>query len=326
VFAYTNVDVDELNRDLRRVRQTRGDLGVSTSFETKHGKNDFAEGDRVQFTGTDKTLNIYNGNAGIIRRIEGSRIVVCLDGKDGPLLAFDAATFKDFRHGYAGTIYKGQGRTIDQTYLYHSAHWRRAASYVALSRHREKAELFVARQTAADLNDLARQMARRDERRAASQFFHGGEPAGPVRPLTPIELLARLAGRSRERRHRQDRIRSEFVKTAQEELERRKPADQGRSAIKEKEKGKSRSGDLPPKTNSWSRPYRRMMEEPRRRTSQRNAPPDDGAEPRAPAPESSRVDLLALWRRVAAWITSFCRPAPTRPGRGNNRRQYRLLR
>ena len=324
VFAYTNVDVDELNRDLRRVRNTRGELGTPMSFETKHGKHDFAEGDRVQFTGTDKTLNIYNGNAGVIRRIEGSRIVVCLDGKDGPLLAFDAAVFKDFRHGYAGTIYKGQGRTIDQTYLYHSAHWRRAASYVALSRHREKAELFVARQTAGDLNDLARQMARRDERRAASQFFHGGEQGGPVRPLTPIELLARLAGRSRERRHRQDRIRSAFVKAAQEELERRKLTDQGRSAIKEKEKGKSRSGDLPPKTNSGRRPYRQMMAEPRRRTSPKDATPDDGSESRAVAQVSGRVDLLALWRRVAAWITQLRRPTPPRPG--HRRRNYRLMR
>jgi len=236
--------------------------------------------------------------------------------------------FEDFRHGYAGTIYKGQGRTIDQTYLYHSAHWRRAASYVALSRHREKAELFVARQTAGDLNDLARQMARRDERRAASQFFHGGEPAGPVRPLTPLELLARLAGRSRERRHRQDRIRSAFVSTAQEELERRKPTDQGRSAIKEKEKqkGKSRSGDLPPKTKSRSRPYRQMMEEPRRRTSPKDATPDDGSDSRAVAKAYSRVDLLALWRRVAAWMTNFLRAAPRRPGNGRGRRPYRLLR
>jgi hypothetical protein len=145
-----------------------------------------------------------------------------------------------------------------------------------------------------------------------------------VRPLTPIELLARLAGRSRERRHRHDRIKSAFVKAAREELERRKPADQGRSAIKEKEKGKSRSGDLPPKTNSRSRPYRRMMEEPRRRTSQRNAPPDDGAEPRTPAPESSRVDLLALWRRVAAWITQLWRPPPARPR--HRRRNHRLTR
>ena len=326
VFAYTNVDVDELNRDLRRVRQARGELGTSTSFETKHGRHDFAEGDRVQFTGTDKTLNIYNGNAGVIRRIEGSRIVVCLDGKDGPLLAFDAATFSDFRHGYAGTIYKGQGRTIDQTYLHHSAHWRRAASYVALSRHREKAELFVARQTAGDLYELARQMARRDERRAASQFFHGGEPAGPVRPLTPIELLARLAGRSRERRHRHDRIRSEFVMVAREELDRQKPVDQGRSAIKEKEKGKSRSGDLPPKTNSRSRPYRQMMEQPPRRTSQRNAASDDGSDSSAAAKVSGRMDLLALWRRVAAWITTFYRPTPKPPRPGYRRRNHRLLR
>jgi Ti-type conjugative transfer relaxase TraA len=326
VFAYTNVDVDELNRDLRRVRQARGELGVSTSFETKHGKHDFAEGDRVQFTGTDKTLNIYNGNAGVIRSIDGSRIVVCLDGKDGPLLAFDAAVFRDFRHGYAGTIYKGQGRTIDQTYLYHSAHWRRAASYVALSRHREKAELFVARQTAGDLKELARQMARRDERRAASQFFHGGEPAGPVRPLTPIELLARLAGRSRERRHRHDRIRSEFVKTAQEELEHQKPVDQGRSAIKEKEKekGKSRGGDLPPKTNRKSRPYRQMMAEPHRRTSPKDAAPDDRSASRDVAKVFGRVDLLALWRRVAAWITQLRRPTPPRPG--YRRRNHRLLR
>ena len=113
---------------------------------------------------------------------------------------------------------------------------------------------------------------------------------------------------------------------AHEELDRRKPTDQGRSAIKEKEKGKSRSGDLPPKTNRRSRPYRQMMEEPRRRTSPKDAAPDDGSDSRAVAKVSSRVDLLALWRRVAAWITSFYRPAPTRPGRANNRGRYRLLR
>ena len=195
---------------------------------------------------------------------------------------------------------------------------------MALSRHREKAELFVARQTAADLNELARQMARRDERRAASQFFHGGEPAGPVRPLTPIELLARLAGRSRERRYRQDRIRSEFVMAAHEGLDRRKPTDQGRSAIKEKEKGKSRSGDLSPKTKSGRRPYRQMMAVPRRRTSPKDATPDDGSDSRAVAKVSSRVDLLALWRRVAAWITQLRRPTPPRPG--YRRRNHRLLR
>ena len=120
------------------------------------------------------------------------KITVALDGRAHRAVTFDAGTFKDFLHGYAGTIYKGQGRTLDQTYLYHSEHWRSAASYVALTRHRDKAELFVATDTAADLKQLARQMARVDERRAASHFHQAGERE-PIRPLTPRELAARFS-------------------------------------------------------------------------------------------------------------------------------------
>ena len=98
-----------------------------------------------------------------------------LDGRAARTIAFDAGEFKEFRHGYAGTIYKGQGRTLDQTYLYHSEHWRSAASYVALTRHRDKAEVFVARNTAASLKDLARQMARVDNRKAASHYYQAGD-------------------------------------------------------------------------------------------------------------------------------------------------------
>src|ERR1700687_4860387 len=91
--------------------------------------------------------------------------------RGGRAIAFDAKEFNQFRHGYAGTIYKGQGRPLDQTYLYHSAHWRSASSYVALTRHRENVSLFVATETARDLGRLARQMARVDDTRAAHQFF-----------------------------------------------------------------------------------------------------------------------------------------------------------
>ena len=115
-----------------------------------------------------------------------------LDGRAGKQVAFDAKEFQDFRHGYAGTIYKGQGRTLDQTYLYHSEHWRSAASYVALTRHRDNTELFVARDTAEDLKQLSRQMARVDERRAASHFHTQGEDRAPVSPPRTEELKAEL--------------------------------------------------------------------------------------------------------------------------------------
>jgi hypothetical protein len=153
---------------------------------TADGPQSFARGDRLQIIGTDKRAGLYNGMIGTVQEIEDTRITLKLDGRREDIRTFDAENFQKFGHGYAGTIYKGQGRTLDQSYLYHSEHWRSAASYVALTRHRDKAELFVARNTARDLTQLARQMARVDDRRAASHFY----PVGPVAGLLDDQDVA----------------------------------------------------------------------------------------------------------------------------------------
>lgn len=168
VFAYTNADVDRLNGELRTVRRERGELSTPDHrFETRHGPADFAVGDRVQITDTDKRLGLHNGNAGAITGIDGATgtISARLDG--GREVAWRAEEFAGFRHGYAGTIYKGQGKTLDHTYLLHTRHWRAAASYVALTRQRESAQVFVDRETAASVPQLAWQLGR-GETRAAS--------------------------------------------------------------------------------------------------------------------------------------------------------------
>jgi hypothetical protein len=186
VFAYANIDVDALNAELRQVRRERGELaGTDTRFETKHGEADFSAGDRVQFTDTLKMARIYNGNVGTIAAIDAETGVIrarldAASGQEGREVAWSAAEFIGFRHGYAGTIYKGQGRTLDHTYLYHTHHWRSAASYVALTRQRESAQVFVATETARNAEDLARQMAR-GEIKAASVAW------ATVDELTPIQ-------------------------------------------------------------------------------------------------------------------------------------------
>ena len=173
VFAYTNRDVDALNAELRQVRRDRGELlGPDVRFETKHGPAEFAPGDRVQFTDTLKAARIYNGNVGTITDIDERTGVIrarmdSTAAGQGREVVWSASEFIGFRHGYAGTIYKGQGKTLDHTYLYHTHHWRSAASYVALTRQRESAQVFVARETARDAPQLARQMAR-EEIKAAS--------------------------------------------------------------------------------------------------------------------------------------------------------------
>jgi Ti-type conjugative transfer relaxase TraA len=223
VFAYTNVDVADLNADLRSVRRGRGELGPDHLVPTAEGEQPFARGDRLQFTGTDKQAGLYNGMIGTVQEIDGTRITLKLDGQREELRSFDAERFQSFRHGYAGTIYKGQGRTLDQTYLYHSEHWRSAASYVALTRHRDTAALFVARNTARDVTQLARQMARVDDRRAASHFHHSDE-TGPIRAITPRELMAELGGLGAERTPQQEKAaaRRELPMSKGEEIKLRK--------------------------------------------------------------------------------------------------------
>ena len=185
VLAYTNADVAQLNADLRAVRRARGELGPDHELPTAEGKQMFAAGDRVQFTGSalrrqDREAGLANGNIGTVRSIEKNRMTVALEDRPGApqrMVSFivgadrAAGQFDQLRHGYAGTVYKSQGRTLDQTYLYHSEHWRSASSYVALTRHRADVALFAATETARDLGQLARQMARVDDCRAASQFY-----------------------------------------------------------------------------------------------------------------------------------------------------------
>ena len=180
----------ELNAALRDVRKEQGALGPDHLLETADGLTAFAEGDRIQFTGTahrieERRAGIVNGAVGTVRAIDGDYVTIALDTNPGTpqrLISFVAGTaqmdgeFGQFRHGYAGTIYKGQGCTLDQTYLYHSRHWRSATSYVALTRHRENVSLYVATETARDLGQLARQMARVDDCRAASQFHAVDNP------------------------------------------------------------------------------------------------------------------------------------------------------
>ena len=102
-------------------------------------------------------------------------------GAPGREVVWSASEFDGFRHGYAGTIYKGQGKTLDHTYLYHTEHWRQAASYVALTRQRESATIFVARETARNPKQLAWQMARGEVKSASLAWATRDELAPALR-------------------------------------------------------------------------------------------------------------------------------------------------
>ncbi len=155
-----------------------------------------------------------NGGVGTITGLdieEGgkARVTVALDtakGKPPQSVSFvvgensEAGEYNRFKHGYAGTIYRGQGKTLDQAYVCHSSQWKSSASYVALSRHRESVHIFAATETvrgmdkgrhgfehsakqatldpaafaaaekARDLASMAQGMGRKENKRAATAY------------------------------------------------------------------------------------------------------------------------------------------------------------
>jgi ATP-dependent exoDNAse (exonuclease V) alpha subunit len=189
MFAYTNKDVAALNEHARALHRARGDLGEDHTLPTAAGAQAFASGDRIQFTGNgrtkaEKNAGLTNGRVGTVSALEidrdnRARVTAELDtakGAEPQQVSFivgedaRAGEFNSFRHGYAGTIYRGQGRTLDEVYVAHSPHMRSSAAYVALTRHRESVHIYAARETVKDLDAMAESMARPDNKRAATAY------------------------------------------------------------------------------------------------------------------------------------------------------------
>jgi ATP-dependent exoDNAse (exonuclease V) alpha subunit len=134
--------VHQLNQLARAARQARGELGDAEVIETKRGAREFAVDDRLYFLRNEKSLDVKNGSLGTVEKISGGVLHVKLDS--GQRVAVDSRFYQDLDHGYAATVYKAQGVTVDRSYVLATNHFHRHSSYVALSRHRQEARVFYA--------------------------------------------------------------------------------------------------------------------------------------------------------------------------------------
>lgn len=91
------------------------------------------------------------------------RTALLVDG--GETVSFDPAKFDQWGHGYAGTVYRGQGKTqLEVLALYDNpAGWNARAAYVGMTRHKAEVRLYVGRDMAANREVLARRMSRADD-------------------------------------------------------------------------------------------------------------------------------------------------------------------
>lgn len=121
-------------------------LAVEALFQTDHGPRAFAVGDRVIFTRNDHDLGVKNGSFGVVEEIDNDQLRVCMD-TDGSDKARAITIMPDhyaaFDHGYACTIHKSQGATVDNAYVLGSNTMDHHLSYVAMTRHRDEMRLYT---------------------------------------------------------------------------------------------------------------------------------------------------------------------------------------
>ncbi|WP_425998229.1 Ti-type conjugative transfer relaxase TraA [Caulobacter sp. DWR1-3-2b1] len=185
ILTHTNDEVRDLNLTARdRLRQA-GALGEDVTVKAERGERAFAAGDRMMFLKNDRGLGVKNGMLGEIEQVSPTQMTVRLDA--GRSVAFDLKDYAQVDHGYAATIHKSQGVTVDRTHVLATPGMDRHGAYVALSRHRDSVQLHYGRDEFEDLGKLTRVLSRERAKDMASDFAERRDIHVPasMRPKEP---------------------------------------------------------------------------------------------------------------------------------------------
>lgn len=175
-------DVEDLNRRARAALRHEGYLGDD---QIVLGGRGFTEADEVLALRNDYRLGVLNGTRAVVERIDRSRRELVLGGDAGERLVvgFGYAEAGHLTHGYATTVHKAQGATVDRCLVLLDDTTSREQAYTALSRGRRSNDLYV---VATD--------RRADERHATE--------TGP----DPLDELRHALGRSTSQRMALDHV------------------------------------------------------------------------------------------------------------------------
>lgn len=158
VLAHTNDDVKRLNEALRKVMIDDGALTAARDFQTERGVREFAAGDRIIFLENARFLEprarklgpqyVKNGMLGTVVSTGDKRgdplLSVRLDNGRDVIISKDS--YRNIDHGYAATIHKSQGATVDRTFVLATGMMDQHLTYVSMTRHRDRADFYAARE------------------------------------------------------------------------------------------------------------------------------------------------------------------------------------
>jgi ATP-dependent exoDNAse (exonuclease V) alpha subunit len=165
MLAFRRADVFELNMRAREIRRNAYELGMKdVRVWTERGERIFAAGDRVCFLKNDRSLGVKNGTLGAIEIIQMDQTVIRLDGPGHKRVVLDLESYNHLDHGYAATVHKSQGATVDRAHVLASQLFDRHTTYVALSRHTGQVDLHWSKEEFSDQKALCEALSRENRK------------------------------------------------------------------------------------------------------------------------------------------------------------------
>ncbi|MDA9163616.1 AAA family ATPase [Rickettsiaceae bacterium] len=176
ILAVKNADVTALNHGARQYLKLSGDLRGNEVSVAGHY---YMKGDRVLIKETNKKLGLVNGDFATVMHASRDRFVLGMESVDSAdtsndnkkLVEFNPSAYSGFRHGYATTIFKAQGASIREVFVFHDGFAGIRNSYVALSRNVENLRLYINNEATKSINHLIKQLGHDSEIGSSLSYF-----------------------------------------------------------------------------------------------------------------------------------------------------------
>lgn len=174
ILAHLRRDVRMLNTMAREKLAERGLVGEGYVFRTTDGERRFDVGDQVVFLKNEASLGVKNGMIGHVIEAVTNRIVAVVgEGDQRRQVTVEQRFYSNLDHGYATTIHKSQGATVDRVKVLASLSLDRHLTYVAMTRHREDLQLYYGTRSFSFNGGLAKVLSRKNAKETTLDYETG---------------------------------------------------------------------------------------------------------------------------------------------------------
>lgn len=174
ILAHLRRDVRMLNELAREKLVERGILSAGHAFRTADGIRHFDAGDQIVFLKNEGSLGVKNGMIARVVEAAPNRITAMVgEGDQRRQVTFEQRFYNNLDHGYATTIHKSQGATVDRVKVLASLSLDRHLTYVAMTRHRDDLQLYYGRRSFALNGGLSKILSRRNAKETTLDYDRG---------------------------------------------------------------------------------------------------------------------------------------------------------